>query len=131
MANTFRNFSSKNIATSNTVIYKADVSSHTATIVLGLTLANKSSNSVKATAYLTSNTVHSQSSGSPNNSTGTGVPTDAQAFTVLNEVPIPSGSSLEVFQGQKMVLNTNDILTLKSDSASSLDSVLSIMEQTS
>ena len=57
MANTFRNFSAKNIATSNTVIYKADVSSHTATIVLGLTLANKSSNSVKATAYLTSNTV--------------------------------------------------------------------------
>jgi hypothetical protein len=130
MANTFRNFSSKDISTSNTVVYKADVSGHDATIVLGLTISNKSTNSVKATAYLTSNTVHAQSSGSPNNSTGVGAPTNAQSFTVLNEVPIPSGSSLEVFQGQKMVLNTNDIVTLKSDTANTLDSVLSIMEQT-
>jgi len=131
MANTFRNFSAKDISTSNTVIYKADVSSHAATIVLGFNVANKSSSAVKLTAYLTSNTVHSQSTGSPNNSTGTGVPTNAQVFTVLNEVPIPSGSSLEVFQGQKMILNTNDIVTLKSDTSSAMDSVLSIMDQPS
>jgi len=120
MANTFRNFSQPNISTANTAIYKADVTSHSATIILGFVLANKSSNSIKATVYLDTATAQSQSTGSPTNAN----------TTLFTDVPIPSGSSLEVFQGQKLVLNTDDILTVKSDTANSLDSVLSIMEQT-
>ena len=79
---------------------------------LGLTSKNKSSNSVKAT-FLQIQFIHKVLDLLITQLEQ--VHQQTHKYTVLNEVPIPSGSSLEVFPGQKMVLNTNDILTLKSD----------------
>ena len=48
----------------------------------------------------------------------------------MKNVPIPQGSSFEFMQGNKIVLETTDTITAKSDVASSLDIALTIMEIT-
>ena len=45
-------------------------------------------------------------------------------------IPIPQGSSFEFMAGNKIVLETTDTITAKSDVASSLDVALTIMEIT-
>ena len=49
---------------------------------------------------------------------------------VMKNVPIPQGSSFEFMGGNKIVLETTDTITAKSDVASSLDVALTIMEIT-
>ena len=48
----------------------------------------------------------------------------------MKNVPIPQGSTIEFMQGNKIVLETTDTITAKSDVASSLDVALTIMEIT-
>ena len=45
-------------------------------------------------------------------------------------MPIPQGSSLEIMQGNKIVLESTDTITVKSDVASSLDVAVTILEMT-
>ena len=47
---------------------------------------------------------------------------------ILKNVPIPQGSSLEFMQGNKVVLEATDTLTVNSDTNSSLDIALTILE---
>ena len=49
---------------------------------------------------------------------------------ILKNVPIPQGSTLEFMQGNKIVLEETDTLTANSDTASSLDVALTILEMT-
>ena len=49
---------------------------------------------------------------------------------LLKNAPIPSGSSLEFMAGNKVVLETTDTLTVDSDTNSSVDAALTIMEIT-
>jgi len=49
---------------------------------------------------------------------------------ILKNVPIPQGSTLEFMQGNKIVLEATDTLTANSDTASSLDVALTILEMT-
>ena len=49
---------------------------------------------------------------------------------LLKNVPIPQGSSLEFMQGNKIVLETTDTLTVNSDTNNSIDVSLTIMEMT-
>ena len=48
----------------------------------------------------------------------------------MKNVPIPQGSSFEFMSGNKIVLETTDTITAKSDVANSLDVALTIMEIT-
>jgi hypothetical protein len=48
----------------------------------------------------------------------------------MKNVPIPQGSSFEFMSGNKIVLETTDTITAKSDVANSLDIALTIMEIT-
>ena len=50
--------------------------------------------------------------------------------TFLKDIPIPTGSAVEVMSGNKVVLETSDVLKVQSSVANSLDTVLSIMEIT-
>ena len=47
-----------------------------------------------------------------------------------NEVVIPADSTLEVFAGQKIVVETTDVITIGAKTASTLDATLSVMEIT-
>ena len=110
MANTFKNASlvSVNHAALAT-LYTCPGS--TTAIILGLALTNKTDNSITATVQLT----------------------DSSAGTtplLLNEVTIPANTTLEVFAGQKYVLEASDILKVQSSAATSLDAVLGLMQIT-
>ena len=54
----------------------------------------------------------------------------ADNVKLLKNVPLPQGSTLEFMQGNKIVLETTDTITAKSDVANSLDIALTIMEIT-
>ena len=54
----------------------------------------------------------------------------ADNVKLLKNVPLPQGSTLEFMQGNKIVLETTDTITAKSDVNNSLDVALTIMEIT-
>lgn len=95
-------------ADSDQVVYITPAS--TTTIVLGLTLSNTTTNTIYASVLLGNN--------------------DGDNINFLKNIPIPTGSAVEVMSGNKVVMEAADSLTVRSDTASSLDTALSIMEQT-
>ena len=104
MANTFKNevFNGSNTAANaNMIVYTAP--SSTTTVVIGLTLANTTSSQIT----VGSNTVF-----------------------LINNLPIPTGSSFEFMSGNKIILEAGDSIIVSSDTAQSLDTVMSIMEIT-
>ena len=108
MANTFKLKSKANVGVTTAGVYA--VPSSTSTVVIGITLANTSGSSINV---------------------GVGVTrASADDISLLKNVPIPQGSSLEVMQGNKVVLETTDTFTAKSDVNNSLDVALTIMEIT-
>jgi len=94
------------------------VPSSTTTIVLGLVLANIHSSAVTAEVELVSDT-----------SGGGRGATNGTSFLV-KDVTIPSGSSLELLSGGKVVLETTDVLKIDCSVADKLSGTLSIMEIT-
>jgi len=110
MANTFKlNTKAGGAVAANTDI--TVLTAATTTILIGLTISNKVLNSVTVDVKLESST-----SGNANVNIG-------------QNLPIPSGSSLDALAG-KIVMNTGDVLKVQSDTANSIDVVLSIMEIT-
>ena len=110
MANTFKNevFNGSNTAANaNMIVYTAP--SSTTTVVIGLTLANTTSAQITVDMKLSagSNTVF-----------------------LINNLPIPTGSSFEYMAGNKIILEAGDAIIVSSDTAQSLDSIMSIMEIT-
>jgi len=109
MANTFKLKTKANVGVTTVGIYTA-TSPVTATVVIGITLSNVSGGGINVGVGITR--------------------ASADNINVLKNVPIPQGSSLEFMQGNKIVLEATDTLTVKSDVASSLDVALTIMEIT-
>jgi len=108
MANTFKLKTKASVGVTTQNVYV--VPSATTTTVIGITLANVSGSGINVGVGITRAT--------------------ADNVSVLKNVPIPQGSSLEVMQGNKIVLEATDTLTVKSDVNSSLDVSLTIMEMT-
>jgi len=111
MANTFKLKTFDGSSTgANTAMTVYTVPSSTTTIVLGLTLSNITASTLYATVLIENN--------------------DGDNINFLKDIPIPTGSAIEVMAGNKIVLEAADILKIKSDTANSLDTALSVMEQT-
>ena len=109
MANTFKTKTFDGSSTNaDTLMSVYTVPSSTTTIVLGLTLANLTSNTIEVTVTYTNN--------------------DGDNVNITKLAQIPGKASLEIMSGNKYVMETSDILKVKSSAANSLDSVLSIME---
>ena len=111
MANTFKVKTKLNtdVQASPSTIYSCPGS--TTAVLVGLTLANTAASaSITATVTLTNN--------------------DGDNVTLLRNAPIPSGSSLEMMSGNKIVMEANDILKAYASAASSMDCTLSLMEIT-
>ena len=110
MANTFKNAALANVNHSAyATLYTAP--SSTQVVVLGMAIANKSSQAVTVKVQFT----------------------DSSASTthqMLEDVSIPGNTTLEFFAGQKYILEATDILKVQAGTASSLDVVLGIMEKT-
>lgn len=108
MANNFKNASLQNVsASSAATLYTAP--SATTSIVLGAALSNKSANTITATITFTDTSA-------------------LTTTTILPAVQIPPNTTLEVFAGQKYVLEATDQLKALSSIANSLDVFLSVLE---
>ena len=101
MANVFKNYTSESVGTSEVTVYT--VPADTTAIILGCNLASTYSSSVDVTVKI--NTTH-----------------------LIKDVPVPSGSALSVLDG-KIVAEAGDTIKVTSDTASSVDVVVSVMEQ--
>ena len=110
MANTFKLKTKANVGVTTVGIYTAPAA--TTTVVIGITLSNTSGSGVNVGGAVsrtsaTQDDVH-----------------------LLKNAPIPQGSSLEFMGGNKVVLETNDQINVDSDTNSSVDAALTIMEIT-
>ena len=121
MANTFKVFSIADVAIdTGTFSTLYTCAGSTTGIILGMNICNKIAAERDVTVKLTSDT---------GNRTGANNAAN-ESVSLLNEVTIPADSSLEVFAGQKIVVETTDVITVGAKTASKLDATLSVMEIT-
>jgi hypothetical protein len=106
--NNFKLKTKASVGVTTVGIYTVPVS--TTTTILGITLANVSGSGINVTVGIAR--------------------TLADDVSIIRNVPIPQGSSLEFMQGNKVVLEPDDEVTVKSDVLNSLDVSLSILEMT-
>jgi hypothetical protein len=109
--NTFKLKTKTAVGTSLTVVYT--VPTGRSAVIIGLTIANIVSGSVTASAQIVSTT--------------SDIENNASVY-FIKDIPLPSGSAVEIMSGNKIVLQAGDIVKLKSNTASALDASLSIME---
>lgn len=109
MANTFKLKTKASVGVTTVGIYTA-ASPVTATVIIGVTLANVSGSSINVGIGITRPT--------------------ADNISLMRDVPLPQGSSIEFMQGNKIVLEQSDTITAISDVNNSLDVALTIMEVT-
>lgn len=110
MANTFKRKLSRSIGTSLTAVGSYTVASSTQVTVIGLVVSNTTASQILVDATVNDG---------------------ANDTYLIKEAPVPSGGAIVIIGGdQKVVLETNDSIKVKSDTASSADVVMSILEIT-
>ena len=110
MANTFKNAVSSAVGTSQTSVYT--VPSATTTTVIGLTVSNIEASDISVDVVIT------------DTSTTTSV-------YLVKGATVPVGGALVPVGGdQKIVLEATDVIKVTSDTASSADVIVSVLEQT-
>tara|TARA_Y100000741_G_scaffold302212_1_gene243838 strand:- start:112 stop:441 length:330 start_codon:yes stop_codon:yes gene_type:complete len=107
MANTFKSYTSGSIGTTLVDVYTCPTS--TTTIILGASIANTDTNPIGGSIKLAK-------SGSLDD------------VFIVKQAPVPVGSTVEVMSGNKVVLEASDKLQMQSDTASSLDTIVSLLE---
>jgi len=108
MANTFKNFFSKDVGTSAASVYTCP--SATQTTIIGLSVGNTSSSPITASVYVTSG--------------GTD-------YYMVKSATVPVGGALVPIGGdQKLVLEPTDVLKVISSLAASADVIVSLLEIT-
>jgi hypothetical protein len=120
MANDFKRFTVSSVNTSvgasASAVYTVPAgagSTALESIVIGITLANKTSTGVTASVFL-------------DNFSG------SNDVNIVKDATIPAGSSLEVMSGNKIVLQNNgttgDVLRVSSGTATAIDATISVLE---
>ena len=110
MANTFKRKLSRGVGTTPTAVGSYTVASATQVTVIGLAVSNTSSSQVLVDAMVNDGTNDTY---------------------LVKQAPVPSGGALVIIGGdQKVVLEPNDSIKVTSDTASSIDAVMSILEIT-
>ena len=109
MANTFKRFTSNSVGTALATVYTVPSSPSTTSVIIGGVVSNVTTGTVNVTVTAT---------------------TSSTVINLIGEdTPIPAGTALSFIDG-KVVLETGDIIKIKSSAASSLDAHLSAMEIT-
>ena len=118
MANDFKRFTASSVNTTAgagaTSVYAVPSSgSAMESIVIGITLANKTNAGVTASVFL-------------DNYVG------SNDVYIVKDASVPSGSSLEVMSGNKLVLqgngSANDAIRVSAGTATALDATVSVLE---
>jgi len=108
MANTFKSYTDTGIGTSEATVYTVAV--NTVAVVIGCNIANLTGDQISASVRL------DKASGDD--------------IYIIKNIPIPNGSAFEFNTGNKIVMESGDAIKIVSDTASSLDVVVSVLEQT-
>lgn len=106
MPASFKNYQSRAIGTTNTQIGSYSVPSSTNAMLLTLSLSNITNSAISANVY--------HNNGTNNTS-------------IVSQAPIPVGGSLEI---NKIALQSTHSIYVCSNTASSMDAILSVMELT-
>lgn len=110
MANLFKRFTSANVGTTVTAVGGYVVPAANVATVIGLSISNTANVGISVAAEL-SNSSSSQ--------------------FIIKNAPIPAGGTLVVIGGdQKVVMQVGDSIQVKSDTATSVDAILSLLEST-
>ena len=108
MANAFKNKTHRQIGTTLTKVEAYDCPGSTETTIIGLTIANTSASAIEVDATLNDG---------------------SNDFYIVKAAPVPVGASLVVIGGdQKVVLMPGDSVKVRSDTATSADAIMSILE---
>jgi len=110
MANTFKSYLASATGTSDATVVTA--ATNTQTVAVGINLANILTSQIKASVYITRDV-----SGTPTN------------FYIIKDAPIPAQGALSVLDG-KIILEAADIVKVVCDTASGVDTILSVLEIT-
>ena len=109
MANAFKLVTDTGVGTSAATVHTGAGS--TETTIIGMSIANIHTSQIEVDVQLENN--------------------DGDNVYLIKAAPVPVGSSLVVVGGeQKVVMNTSDVLKVTSNTASSADVTLSILEIT-
>ena len=117
MANDFKLKTKANVGVTTENVYVVPSTPNTTTTVIGITLCNTSGSGINVGVGV---------SRAAEGAVGLG--TGHDDISLLKNTPIPQGSSLEVMQGNKIVMEASDIFKVESDVNNSLDVALTIME---
>jgi hypothetical protein len=110
MANVFETFASASLGTALTKVGSHTCGASTTETVIGLTVANRTTSAVKVD--ITYNNGSSE-------------------FYIVKDAPVASGGAITPIGGdQKIVLTTGDSIKVKSNTASSVDAVMSMLQIT-
>lgn len=126
MANTFKAYTKSSVGTSAATAYEVELggASTKTAIIIGIALSNIHSSPINVDVQI------------DRPATGTTAAPSDDVYLAKN-IPIPSGSTLEVMAGQKLILEYNgtasagDKIVVTSDTASSLDVIVNALEITS
>ena len=113
MANTFKVDTKSSLVTdavSNSTTNVLTAGSTATLIVLSALVSNKTGASANVDVYLVT-------------STGDDV-------YLIRNAPVPAGSSLELISGNKVIMESSDVLRARSDTSTALDIAVSYLEQT-
>ena len=102
MANTFKNYTAKNVGAAKTTAYTVPVD--TTSVVTGINVANTAEEQIL-------------------------VDIEIAGVYLVKGAPIPVGSSLSPLDG-KIIIETGDTIIVKSDQGASCDVLISVLEQT-
>ena len=58
------------------------------------------------------------------------VPNSGDSVFLLRNAQVPAGSSLEIISGSKIIMESSDVLRVRTDTASAVDVSVSYLEQT-
>lgn len=108
MANTFKNYLSKDVGTTAATPYTCP--SATQTTIIGFSVANTTISPITASAYVTSGSVD---------------------YYLVKDATIPAGGALVIVGGdQKLVLEPTDAIKVVASAAASADAIVSLLEIT-
>ena len=107
MANVFKSYTDANIGTTTADVYTVPAS--TVAVIIGCNLSNKTGDQVNASLII-------------NKSVGDDV-------YLIRNIPIPNGSAFEFNAGNKIILEAGDKIQVVSDTAASVDAIVSVLEQ--
>lgn len=110
MANTFKSYTKANIGTSITDAYTVPAS--TTTVCIGINVANTSGDQIFVDLKIDKSDV------------------SADDIYLIRNMPLPNGASYEFIAGSKLVLETGDKIQVLSTAATSVDCLVSVLEQT-